>query len=282
VVVATRDRRTELCRTLDHLAALPERPPVVVVDNGSRDGTPQLVRDFYPGTGLVRLARNVGASARNLGVLASQTRYVAFSDDDSWWEPGSLAAATGVLDAHPRVGVVAARILVGPQSNPDPVSQMMAESPLPRGNLPGPRVLGFLACAAVVRREPFLAAGGFSPLLFFGGEEELLACDLAAAGWEAVFRPDIVARHYPSATRHRVRRDYLQARNRLLVAWLRRPAGAAWRTTAVLARRALRDPLAALALAGALACLPRALAGRRVVPPDLEAAISALERKHPP
>jgi GT2 family glycosyltransferase len=281
VVVATRDRCAELRRTLDHLAALPEQPPVVVVDNGSRDGTPQLVRDCYPGTALVRLRRNVGASARNIGVLAAQTRHVAFSDDDSWWDPGSLAAATRVLDSHPRVAVVAARILVGPHSLPDPVNQLMADSPLPRGNLPGPRVLGFLACAAVVRREAFLAAGGFSPLLFIGGEEELLACDLAAAGWEAVFRPDIVARHYPSATRHPARRDYLQARNRLLVAWLRRPAGAAWRSTAVLARRSLRDPLAARALAGALARFPRALAGRQVVPPYLEAAISALEAPGP-
>ncbi|MGW7357269.1 glycosyltransferase family 2 protein, partial [Streptomyces sp. NPDC054802] len=41
VVVITRDRRDQLLRTLDHLAALPERPVVIVVDNGSRGGTPR-------------------------------------------------------------------------------------------------------------------------------------------------------------------------------------------------------------------------------------------------
>jgi hypothetical protein len=40
VVIATRDRRDELLTTLGHLRALPERPPVIVVDNGSTDGSP--------------------------------------------------------------------------------------------------------------------------------------------------------------------------------------------------------------------------------------------------
>src|SRR5690242_13845141 len=93
VVVATRDRRTELSRTLGHLARLPERPEVIVVDNASRDGTARLVRDEHPRVRLLRLSRNMGASARSAGVLAATTPHVAFSDDDSWWAPGSLAAA---------------------------------------------------------------------------------------------------------------------------------------------------------------------------------------------
>jgi hypothetical protein len=49
-------------------------------------------------------------------------------------------------------------------------------SPLPRQpDLPGPPVLGFVACGAVVRRSAYLAVGGFSPVVFFLGEETLLA-----------------------------------------------------------------------------------------------------------
>ena len=52
----------------------------------------------------------------------------------------------------------------------------MRDSPLEReADLPGPSVLGFLACGTIVRREAYLQAGGFDPLLFFFGEEELLA-----------------------------------------------------------------------------------------------------------
>ncbi len=60
----------------------------------------------------------------------------------------------------------------------------MEHSPLPvEPDLPGPPVLGFLACAAIVRRKAYLEVGGFDPRMMIGGEEELLAADLASAGW---------------------------------------------------------------------------------------------------
>jgi GT2 family glycosyltransferase len=281
VVIATRNRVSELCRTLGFLTALPEKPPVVVVDNGSADGTPATVRWKFPDVRVIALPENRGACARNVGVARAVTRYVAFSDDDSWWEPGSLARAVNVLDRHPRLGLVAARTLVGPRGDPDPVNVTMATSPLPSEQLPGPRVLGFLACAAVVRRAAFLAVGGFSELLFIGGEEQLLAMDLAAAGWAAAYLDALTARHWPSAVRDDAARRRLLARNEVLTAWLRRPAGAAVTATAGLALRSGRDPVAARALASLLPALPRALRARRVLPAAIEAQVRSLRASHP-
>jgi cellulose synthase/poly-beta-1,6-N-acetylglucosamine synthase-like glycosyltransferase len=190
VVVATRNRRDELLRTLGRLTALPDRPPVIVVDNGSADGSAQAAARCFPGVEVVALARNAGAAARNSGVWRARTPYVAFSDDDSWWHAGALRRAARVLDADPRLGLVAARTLVGPGGEPDPVNEAMAASPLRDGG--NAAVLGFLACACVVRRAAFLGVGGFSELLFFVGEEQLLAYDLAAAGWGRRYRPDVV------------------------------------------------------------------------------------------
>jgi GT2 family glycosyltransferase len=284
-VIATRNRGPELQRTLGALAGLPERPPVVVVDNGSRDGTADMVRRDFPGTELIRLRRNRGAWARNVGVRRARTRFVALTDDDSWWAPGSLARAAAVLDASPRVGLLAARILVGPRLEPDPVNTAMAASPLPSVGLPGPRVLGFLGCGAVVRRDAFLAAGGFSRLLFIGGEEQLLAYDLGADGWAACYRPDVIAHHHPSAARDPAARRCQLARNRVLVAWLRRPVRCALAETGRLAWRAAGDSpagdwAAAHALAGLAARLPLAVAGRRRLPPDVEAAVRTLGADH--
>lgn len=276
VVIATRNRRAELVRTLRHLTALRERPHLVVVDNASSDGTAAAVRDGFPGADLVVLRHNRGAWARNVGVMRCRTRYVALSDDDSWWEPGSLATATAVLDACPQAGLLAARILVGAAARPDPANAEMSTSPLPRQGLPGPRILGFLGCAAVFRREAFLAAGGFSRLLFLGGEEQLLAYDLAAAGWLACYVPEVVARHHPSPARDDAARACQLSRNRVLVAWMRRPVRRAVAETAILAARARREPAAARALAGALARLPAAVAQRRVLPADVEAAARLL------
>lgn len=63
VVVASRDRRDSLRATLDRLTRLPERPAVTVVDNGSRDGTPEAVRAGHPSVGVVSLGYNAGGAA---------------------------------------------------------------------------------------------------------------------------------------------------------------------------------------------------------------------------
>lgn len=279
VVIATRDRRQELIRTLQHLYELTPPPPVVVVDNGSSDGTAHAVRAQFTDAMVLALRRNYGAPARNLGVLAARTRYVAFSDDDSWWAPGALQRARAVLNSHPRLGLVAARTLVGPTQRPDPVNALLAASPLPRpSNAPGPSVLGFLACSAVLRREAFCRVGGFSDLLFFVGEERLLCYDLATAGWERVYLNDVVAHHHPSAHRSDPeRRRVLELRNALLTAVLRRPRSVAVATAAALARDSGRDAAARCALREALVRLPAALRRRLPLPATVEQQVRMLE-----
>lgn len=279
VVVATRDRREELLRTLRRLEALRPAPPVVVVDNASTDGTAEAVRSEFPGVLLLRERHNIGCAARNIGTARARTPYVAFCDDDSWWAPGALETAADALDAHPRLGLVAASVFVGEEERPDPLNRALAHSPLPDGDgLPGPRILGFLACAAVVRREAFEEAGGFSPLLFFAGEEALLAQDLAASGWELCHLDHVHVHHHPSSTRPPGRwRRTLEERNALLTVWLRRRPGLALARTARVAGRSLRDPVSRGALTGALRVLPAVVAGRRPVPARVERDLSLLE-----
>jgi GT2 family glycosyltransferase len=194
VVVATRNRRDELLASLGELVGLPEGPEVLVVDNASSDGSAAAVRSCLPQVRVVALATNRAAAARTIAARLVRSPYVAFADDDSSWEPGALSRAADLLDRHPDVGLVAGKVLVGWARHPDPVAGQMAASPL--GRHPGtglPRVLGFLACAAVVRRSAYLAVGGFPERLGVGGEETVVALDLAAAGWELVYDAGVVA-----------------------------------------------------------------------------------------
>ncbi|MFC5907979.1 glycosyltransferase family 2 protein [Streptacidiphilus monticola] len=281
VVVITRNRRERALATLDRLRSLPERPPVVLVDNASSDGTGAAVRSGQPGVDLLTLRRNLGAAARNLGAARLGTDFVAFADDDSWWEPGACAEAARTLAARPRLGLVAAATWVGQDPpRPDPLNEWLAASPLGSdAGLPGPSVLGFLACAAVVRREAFLGVGGFHPLVGIGGEEALLAMDLHAAGWELVYCPAVRARHDPDPGPRPGRTAQLR-RNALLTAVLRRPWPVVGRTAAALIRdAALRSPEAARALRAAAAVLPVALRERRPLPARTEAALARLERQ---
>ena len=273
----TRDRRDGVLATLGHLRALPEQPPVVVVDNGSADGTPEAIASAFPDVVVLQPGRNLGAVGRTLGVEAARTELVAFSDDDSWWAPGALVRARQHFAAAPRLGLLAAQVLVGPQGRLDPVCAAMAGSPLPlQPDVPGRPVLGFLACGAVVRRAAYLQVGGFSPVVFFLGEETLLAQDLAAAGWGVSYVDDVVAHHHPRGADDRAGRDRLQARNALLSTWLRRPWPVTLARTAGYARRA-RSPVWRGALLDASRRLPSVLASRRVLPPEVERQVRLLE-----
>lgn len=269
VVVLTYRRPAELRRTLQRTMALRAPPPVVVADNGGDAATRALVEREFPSVRLLTMGRNLGAAARNAGVARAATPYVAFCDDDTWWEEGSLARAVALLDAHPAIAVLCARVLVGPDEIEDPTCAAMARSPLPRAGLPGPALLGFLAGASVVRRSAFLEAGGYEPRFLIGGEEALLSLDLLARGWRICYAPQLTVHHYPSAQRDSALRRRLLRRNALWLAWLRLPVGMmlsdTWRAClAALHRR--DDALAALA---ALRGLPWALARRRVIPAPL-------------
>jgi len=248
---------------------------VVVVAFNTNDGTPRLVREHFPAVDVVELGANLGSTARNVGVERAPTPYVAFADDDSWWAPGALADAADLLDAHPRLAVLAGRMLVGPDERPDPICALMADSPLGReDDLPGPSVLGFLACGAVVRRDAYLAAGGFDDVVFFMGEEERLALDLSARGWGLAYVERVVAHHHPSPVRDSVERQARALRNRLLTMLMRRP----WPVVLGAVLADLRGgPAGRLAVRQALARLPRALRQRRRLPPEVEAARRLLD-----
>ncbi|MFF8593384.1 glycosyltransferase family 2 protein [Streptomyces sp. NPDC015220] len=278
VVVITHNRRPELLRTLDRLAELPERPEVVVTDNGSTDGTSAAVARRHPRVRLLTPGRNLGAVGRNLAVRHVHTPYVAFCDDDSWWAPGALSGAADLLDRHAALGAVTARILVEPDGTEDPIVEELRDSPVPGPRwLPGPALGSFLAAATVLRADAFRRAGGFHPRLWLGGEEELLAADLAADGWWLTYAEHLTIHHQPSAVRDATRRRHDGIRNTLWFTWLRRPLRPALRRTLHLARTVPRDTTSLRAFAEAAAALPWVLRERRVLPPAVEARLRLLE-----
>src|SRR5690606_11848100 len=195
-VVITRNRRDEVLRTLDAMTSLPDGAPIVVADNASTDGTADAIATLFPRVSLLRCDRNLGALARNLAVRQVLTPYVAFCDDDTRWQPGALTRAADVLDAYPGLASVTGRCLVEPDLVEDPITPELRDSPVAGPDwLPGPALLGVMAGLTTFRVEAFRQVGGFSPRLWFGGEEELLAIDLAAHGWWMCWDPDIVIHH---------------------------------------------------------------------------------------
>lgn len=281
-VIASRNRAPELARTITTLLDTTDCP-IITVDNGSDDHSVAVVRRFageHPGRVLaIELKSNEGVVARNIGVAACRTPYVAFCDDDSWWAPDSIGIAEEVFDHNPTVGLLAARTIVLPQNRDDPMAAELANSALGRRpGLPGPSILGFMTCGAVVRKVAFTAAGGFSELLHFYGEEQLLAMDLAALGWDLCYCPDLISYHQPSTVRgSSTARDARELRNAVLTTWMRRPVRHCLRATGKLFSAAIRDAEHVRGAVQALVRVPAALASRRPLPAEVERALTLIE-----
>jgi N-acetylglucosaminyl-diphospho-decaprenol L-rhamnosyltransferase len=273
VVVASRNRRDQVLATVARHLELPERPHVIVVDDASTDGTADALR----GVEVIRRRASAGGAARNDGVRAARTPYVALTDDDAWWEPGALSRAADLLDRHPGLAVLQPHVLVGPDERDDPTCTLMRQSPLAAvAGQPGHPILSFVACSVVVRRDAYLSEGSLSARLGVGGEEELLSIDLAARGWGLAYVEEVVAHHHPSPSRDPSGRRRVQVRNALWSAWLRRPLDGAARQTAHLAALALHQPGARSGILLALLGLPWVLRERHPVHPELEAALRTL------
>jgi glycosyltransferase involved in cell wall biosynthesis len=281
-VIASRNRARELADVVTRLLDT-TRCPIVVVDNDSEDDSVATVRRLAERAAervqLIELPTNEGAVARNVGVAASPTPYVAFCDDDSWWAPDATDIAEALFDRHPTVGVLAARTLVAPGNHEDPIVALLANSPLGwNPHLPGPSILGFLSCSAIVRKAAFEGAGGFNPILHFRGEERLLALDLAALGWDLCFAKELLAYHLPSPTRpSNAAQDARSLRNDVLTTWLRRPLPQCVTAGVALARASTRDAEHAKAAAEAVRLLPSVARERRRLPTDVERSLRTLQ-----
>jgi len=283
-VIASRNRAAELAVTVTRL--LDTTPcPIILVDNGSDDDSVAIVNRLAERSGnrlqVIGLDANRGAVGRNVGVAASRTPYVAFCDDDSWWAADAPGIAADLFDRHQTLGLLAARTIVWPDRREDPLSTQLAASALGRKpDLPGPSILGFMSCAAVVRKQAFEAAGGFSDILHFRGEEQLLALDMAALGWDLCYCRDLVAVHQPSVVRATTAaQDARVLRNDVLTTWLRRPFRRCLQAAGALLAGALRDREHARGAAEAIWRLPAVINERRPLPADVEQALALLESR---
>ncbi|MFL5577777.1 MAG: glycosyltransferase family 2 protein [Gemmatimonadaceae bacterium] len=204
LIVCTRDRRDRIGATLGALARLAGARPweLVVVDNGSRDGTAELLRDFaaaapFPVTIASEPAPGLGR-ARNAGVAAARGALLAFTDDDCYPAADFVESWCDVFD-DPGVGYGGGRILLhDPLDFPITVRTETAPIPLAPGAFVDPGLVQGANMA--FRREVVVALGGFDPRLGpgtpFVSDDVDLAARASAAGVRGGYFPGPVVRHH--------------------------------------------------------------------------------------
>jgi glycosyltransferase involved in cell wall biosynthesis len=116
IIIPTYNRPQLLPRAVESARAAGTDIEIIVVDDASQDETAAVCR-ILPGIRYIRLERNQGvAGARNVGVLASTSEFIAFLDDDDLRVPGSLDLQTAALAAVPEAGVVCGAMLIADQN----------------------------------------------------------------------------------------------------------------------------------------------------------------------
>ncbi len=112
VIIPTYNRAKFIGRALDSVLGQTFTDyEVIVVDDGSTDGTREVLEAAYDGKIKYIYQKNGGVSAaRNRGISEARGTYVAFLDSDDFWVPEKLAEQVEILDNHPRVGIVYARM----------------------------------------------------------------------------------------------------------------------------------------------------------------------------
>lgn len=236
-VILTHNREGSLRTVLERLAELP-LDEVVVVDNGSEDGTAALVDGWGGNVRRLDVGANKGIVARNTGVAEARNELILMLDDDSYPLPGAVEALADVHRRLPRAGVVGGWVIdIEPDGRPrwsdqagtfDWFLRMGRNGTVPAEGLPA---IFFPEGGCMAKREAFLECGGYYEPFFFTVMEVDLATRMLGAGWDVRYLPAARFEHMkePSGRVPPQRMLRYAVRNQIWYFWRHFPAGMAAR-----------------------------------------------------
>lgn len=221
IVITTRNRRAELRTALASATAQRNADiEVLVLDDGSTDGTGDMVRSEFPTVRLERSDANAGLiAARNEAARRARGAVVVSIDDDAEFSDPDTVAQTLQAFAHPRVGAVAM---------PHIHTRLAPEDERDRA----PETTGvwctwtFIGTAHALRRELFNELGGYREEFHTRNEEPDLCVRMLGRGRVCRLGTTPPVLHHESPTRDRPRVHRMAARNELLEAWRNTPGRA--------------------------------------------------------
>jgi GT2 family glycosyltransferase len=219
------------------------RVEVLVVDNHSSDGSPEMIEREFPQVRLFRSDVNLGfASANNVALKVVRGQYPVLLNSDAFLRAGALTLAIQHMDENPSVGLAGAR-LVGRDDTWQPSARMFPSLLTDffvmtglAGKFPKSRLFGSFdrtwadpmlasecdwvpGAFSIIRAEAIEKSGLFDPEFFLYSEEVDLCRRIRAAGYRIWYWPDIVVTHIGGESSRQVKSLEMSAAGAQLVLW---------------------------------------------------------------
>jgi GT2 family glycosyltransferase/glycosyltransferase involved in cell wall biosynthesis len=215
-------RHTEIClQSLSEIDYPQEQVEIIVVDNGSKDDSVDMIKRNFPGVRVLENEENFGfARAANQGAAVAQGEYVVFLNNDMRVDRKWLTALVEAINSEKRVGCVGSAIMSWDGSAIDFMGRtddMFSLSVDPA--FPPPRtsvavhtepLLFVSGGSAMFRRHAFDEVGGFDPDFFMYHEDVDLGWRLWLRGYKCLLAPGSVAYHRGGASSGKLPRDFVQ------------------------------------------------------------------------
>jgi GT2 family glycosyltransferase len=166
---------------------------LVVVDNGSVDGSVEMLTESFPEVKLIRLHRNVGCpEGRNIGMINCDGEIIFSLDDDGTIEKDVIEKVVDAFDKNNRIGVVSIKLIDCYSDEAHPVGQV---SDLEQNSY----VASFSGGASAIRKSILNATGYYPHSFIYGGEENYLAYSIFNAGYLIYYLNDAKMFHKVSS-----------------------------------------------------------------------------------
>ncbi len=212
IVILSYNRKEDIRENLDKLLSYKlENTEIIVVDNGSADGTTDMIETEYPSVKLLKLRKNMGVAGYNKGFSMAKGKYILILDDDSYPSANSVKRMIEEFEKDNSVGIIAFDVRNYNSYNKVSKKQKNINEDTTNSKK---YLMGFNGAGAGIRKELIEKVGGYPEEFFLYWNETDLAIRVLNEGYKILWINDIVSYHkYSPKNRDSLRGPYFYTRN---------------------------------------------------------------------